>query len=155
MSRATKHRVKGIVVNVTEVGFGRQLLATPAAVGVVRTYVKAQLEKFGYPHAVADAQLVAAELATNALAVSERGGSIRVFLGHRPRGLVLGVWDADPHMPERKPPPRLTPETLDPDPGGFDDNGGWGLMIVEALVRDLWIERPACGGKWVCVALNV
>jgi anti-sigma regulatory factor (Ser/Thr protein kinase) len=142
-------------VRVTEAGFGRELLATPAAVGLVRTYVGAQLDKWGYSGAVSDAQLVAAELVTNAVAISGWGGTIRVFLGNRPKGLVFGVWDPSPHMPERKPPPELTLETLDLSPGDFDRNGGWGLTVVEALTRDLWIERPSHGGKWVCAALDV
>lgn len=142
-------------MKVTEVGCGRELLATPATVGLVRTYVGAQLEKLGHRDAVPDAQLVAAELVTNAVAVSGWGGTIRVFLGNRPRGLVFGVWDPSPRMPERRPVPEPTLETLDLSPDNFDRNGGWGLTVVAALTRDLWVERSSRGGKWVCAALNV
>ncbi|MBA9007929.1 ATP-binding protein [Thermomonospora cellulosilytica] len=139
----------------TTAGFGRELLATAAAAGLARTYVDVQLRKLGCAEAVHDAQLVATELVANAIAECRWGGTIRIFLGQRPRGLVFGVWDPGPRMPRRGPMPELTLGTLDLDPAGFDRNGGRGLAVVAALTRDLWVERSRPGGKWVCALLDV
>ncbi|SEG23420.1 Anti-sigma regulatory factor (Ser/Thr protein kinase) [Thermomonospora echinospora] len=131
----------------------RRLLASPAAVGLARTYVGAHLRRLGYPDAIEDAQLIAAELVTNAARASGPWDTVVLFLGEQSRGLVLAVWDGAAGTPSPGPLPVVDLNDVDALP---DDPGGWGLHIVRALSREVWMERPGTGpGKWVCASLNV
>ncbi|MBG6092154.1 ATP-binding protein [Actinomadura viridis] len=130
------------------------MLASRAASGVARSAVRDVLLGLGYPHAVGDAQLIIAEMVNNAIAVSPPDSTIRIFVGFRPLGLVVAVWDGDSRMPQRRPAAGVTLRTLDLRPENFDRNGGWGLALIEALARRAWLEH-AVTGKWVCALLNV
>lgn len=130
----------------------RELLATKAAAGLARTYVRQRLVLLGFAGAVDDAVLIAGELVANAVAATPRDATLRIFLGHRPRGLVFGVWDGSAAMPVPRSPGEITLETIDRLP---DEPGGWGLGLVAALARDYWTEPAPQGGKWVCALLDV
>ncbi|MEU8344027.1 hypothetical protein AB0C74_20210 [Spirillospora sp. NPDC048832] len=64
-------------------------------------------------------------------------------------GIIIAVWDADHALPEAKPPTELTLEDLDLSAEAFDDNGGWGLHIVQALSARCGVTADPAGGKWV------
>jgi hypothetical protein len=51
--------------------------------------------------------------------------------------------------------PDLTPDTLDLREENFDDNGGWGLPIVQMLSADCGVEPTHGGGKWVWANISV
>jgi len=50
--------------------------------------------------------------------------------------------------------PELSLATLDVREEHFDDNGGWGLPLVQALANSYGVE-PTQGGKWVWASLKV
>lgn len=144
---------------VTTPDLRKTVAASPAAVGIARDYVSRTLRSWGLAHAAPDAALIADELVSNAVAASPPGSSIRLGLGYRPPGVVLGVWDPtdDQPQPEHR---DLDMATLDalPDDAGPDDLpgfGGWGLMIVESLSSKVWVEPTAPHGKWLCALLNI
>lgn len=135
----------------TTVDLMREMLATRAASGLARSYIRQHLYQLGLAHAVEDTSLIGTELVSNAIAASAPGSTIRLFIGYRCGKLILAVWDDSPAMPVRKESEPLTPEAVDKLP---DDPGGWGLGLVEALAQGFWTE-PAGSGKWVCAALKI
>ncbi|MFI0357322.1 ATP-binding protein [Actinomadura sp. 9N407] len=128
----------------------REMLATRAAVGLARAYIRQHLCALGLAHTFDDTSLIGSELMTNAIAASATGSTVRLFIGYRCGKLVLAVWDDSPAMPVRKESEPLTPDAVDSLP---DEPGGWGLGLVEALAHEYWTE-PAGSGKWVCAALK-
>lgn len=154
MSQFTEIHGEDAVAKTKDKIYCRDVLATRAAAGLARSAVREVLLSLHVPGAVDDAQLIMAELVNNAIAVSPPDATIRLFVGFRAQGLVLAVWDGDQRMPERRPVPELTLETLDLRPENFDRNGGWGLGLIAALSRQTWVE-PAEPGKWVCASLDV
>jgi anti-sigma regulatory factor (Ser/Thr protein kinase) len=86
----------------------------------VRQFIADQLEPLGFPAAViADTQLAASELATNAVRYSRsRGGHFAVWLGAEPDRVRVTVIDDGP----------LTDQPID-----LERCGGMGIGIVGAL----------------------
>ncbi|MEU4965979.1 ATP-binding protein [Streptomyces smyrnaeus] len=95
------------------------------------------------PETAADAELVLSELVTNAVAARaprDRQVGIRVERRHD-AALRVEVGDTNAAEPQRR----------DPAPG---DEGGYGLLLVDALAHRWGTERRACGiGKTVWVQL--
>ncbi|MBQ0865300.1 ATP-binding protein [Streptomyces sp. A73] len=95
------------------------------------------------PETAADAELVLSELVTNAVAARaprDRQVGIRVERRHD-ASLRVEVGDTNAAEPQRR----------DPAPG---DEGGYGLLLVDALAHRWGTERRACGiGKTVWVQL--
>ncbi|MBA9002651.1 ATP-binding protein [Thermomonospora cellulosilytica] len=120
--------------------------------GLARTYVRERARRLGLGRvAVENAELIASELVTNAVQQPHRTlDTVTLFLGERPRGLVLAVLD---HAPARPAVPSAD-DALEPDPADLATTGR-GLFIVRALARDVWVEPLRPGpGKWVCAALR-
>ncbi|WP_344907958.1 ATP-binding protein [Actinomadura meridiana] len=129
-------------------------MASPVVSGLARDLVSGVLRQWGMPLLISDAVLVVGELVANAVAVSGVVDMIKVYVGLGPGDVVLGVWDGCEGQPVvRK--VEISLETLDLSEESFDDNGGRGLAIVEALARRCWtVPTPPCG-KWVCAALSL
>ncbi|WP_433325545.1 hypothetical protein [Spirillospora sp. CA-294931] len=68
--------------------------------------------------------------------------------------MVLAVWDSSDAMPQARPVVELEPEDLDLSPANFDNNGGWGLPLVEALACQSGVTRTQPHGKWVWARLK-
>ncbi|MFB4303275.1 ATP-binding protein [Actinomadura sp. NTSP31] len=128
------------------------LLGTPATVGLARTLADAWMRKWDYFHILDDALLVASELITNA-ARQTPGKEIRFQLSRDAQGIVIAVWDSGAGVPRAKPLRRLTLEDLDLTEEAFDDNGGWGLHIVQALSARCGATQDPGGGKWIWARL--
>jgi anti-sigma regulatory factor (Ser/Thr protein kinase) len=129
------------------------LMGSPASVGLARTLAAARLCNWDYSRILDDALLVVSELVTNA-ATRTPNKEIRVQISRDAGGLLLAVWDQDPEYPcpvERR---ALTVDDLDLSSEAFDDNGGWGLHIVQALSIQCGATRDPAGGKWVWARMN-
>ncbi|WP_344205582.1 ATP-binding protein [Actinomadura livida] len=74
---------------------------------------------------------------------------MRLQLSRDEHGVIIAVWDAAHALPQAKPMAELTLEDLDLSEDAFDDNGGWGLHIVQALSTKCGVIRDPAGGKWV------
>ena len=136
-----------------ETGVSRQFAASSVVAGLARDLVAGALRRWGLPFLVSDAVLVVGELAANAVEVSRAADVIKVHVGCGPGEIVVAVWDGC----DARPVPRrveLSLETLDLCPERFDDNGGWGLSIVESLAARCWVDPTPPRGKWVCAALK-
>jgi anti-sigma regulatory factor (Ser/Thr protein kinase) len=99
-----------------------------------------------------DVILVATELITNACAATPET-EIRIRLTRERGSVLLGVWDSSDRMPEVRPAGDLGPTELDLSPEHFDDNGGWGLPLVQALATECGVRRTTPNGKWVWARL--
>ncbi|TDD35974.1 ATP-binding protein [Actinomadura sp. KC06] len=124
------------------------LMGTPASVGLARTLAASRLYNWDYSHILDDALLVISELVTNAVRQTPNE-EIRVQVSRDGDGLIIAVWDGDPHYPRPKPRTTLTLEDLDISEEAFDDNGGRGLHIVQAVCVRCGATRDPAGGKWV------
>jgi anti-sigma regulatory factor (Ser/Thr protein kinase) len=124
------------------------LMGTPAAVGLARTLADARIRKWDYFHILDDALLIVSELVTNAARQTPHEG-IRLQLGRDEHGVIIAVWDAAPELPRPKPEIELTLDDLDLSEEAFDDNGGRGLHIVQALSAKCGITADPSGGKWI------
>ena len=93
-------------------------------------------------HVVANAELIASELTTNAVVHARSRGSIEVLL--RDPYLHIRVTDSDPLPPARPPPDGVAP----------DREGGRGLWLVH-LVSSGWGWVPRQDGKTVWATLRV
>ncbi|QKG22977.1 ATP-binding protein [Actinomadura verrucosospora] len=124
------------------------LLGTPATVGLARTLADAWMRKWGYLHILDDALLVVSELVTNAAHETPRE-EIRFQLSRDAQGVVIAVWDSGLGAPQPRPFRQLTLDDLDLSEEAFDDNGGWGLHIVQALSARCGATRDLNGGKWI------
>jgi hypothetical protein len=127
--------------------------------GQVRLLLDCRLPDWGltaerYTELRANLHLIAAELLTNAIQETPYR-SIRAYcVPDLNAGVVrFAVWDSSARMPEANM-PVLTVETLDLRQENFDNNGGWGLPLVEALAESCGITRTA-GGKWVWANIKV
>jgi anti-sigma regulatory factor (Ser/Thr protein kinase) len=99
-------------------------------------------------------QLIAAELVTNAARETpDRDIRVQCFPDFNASAISIAVWDASDRKPEPAM-PLLTQETLDLRPSHFDDNGGWGLPLVQALAESCGVE-PTKHGKWVWATIKV
>ena len=124
------------------------LMGTPAAVGLARTFVDTRIRKWDYFHILDSALLVVSELVTNASRQTPRE-EIRLQLSRDSHGIIIAVWDAAHEFPRAKPMAELTLDDLDLSEEAFDDNGGWGLHIVQALSAACGVVGDPAGGKWV------
>lgn len=124
------------------------LMGTPSAVGQARTFTDTQIRKWNYPHILDSALLIVSELVTNA-ARQTPDEEIRLQLSRDDYGVIIAVWDADHELPAAKPMKELTLDDLDLSEEAFDDNGGWGLHIVQAMSAKCGVTADPAGGKWV------
>ncbi|GAA2151572.1 ATP-binding protein [Actinomadura napierensis] len=124
------------------------LLGAPATVGLARTLADAWIRKWDYFHILDDALLIVSELITNAVHETP-AQEIRFQLSRDGHGIIIAVWDSGIGTPHAKPLRRLTLEDLDLSEEAFDDNGGWGLHIVQALSVRCGATGDPGGGKWI------
>jgi anti-sigma regulatory factor (Ser/Thr protein kinase) len=124
------------------------LMGTPAAVGLARTFVDTRMRKWYYSHILDNALLIVSELVTNA-ARQTPDEEIRLQLSRDAYGVIIAVWDADHELPKARPMTELTLDDLDLSEEAFDDNGGWGLHIVQAMSAKCGVTADPAGGKWV------
>jgi anti-sigma regulatory factor (Ser/Thr protein kinase) len=133
--------------------------ATAAAPGFTRTLMERRLKKWGYSHILGDATLVATEMVTNAMKATP-GEAIRFLCRWENEGVYIAVWDSSPERPAPVRDLAVTLDDLDLSEDGFDENGGRGLHIIDALAVE-WGYRPdpvdtetgRPGGKWVWARL--
>ncbi|MDL4771064.1 MULTISPECIES: ATP-binding protein [Thermomonosporaceae] len=121
--------------------------------GQVRCLVEFRLVEWGLARLVDDVRLIAGELVANAVRAAP-GREVRVRFAREQGAVLLGVWDSAGEMPRTRPVVELTLEALDLDPGNFDNNGGWGLPVVEALASECGVLRTEPYGKWVWARLR-
>jgi anti-sigma regulatory factor (Ser/Thr protein kinase) len=101
----------------------------------VRRFVRAKLAAWGLEHLIENTELVASELATNAVQAA-RGDEIAVRLERSGGAVLVKVWDDTPEPPVQRSP-------------GIDAESGRGLMITAALSDHWGCFRVAGGGKAV------
>ncbi|MGH3392683.1 MAG: ATP-binding protein, partial [Actinomadura sp.] len=123
-------------------------LATANVAGELRRRIEYRLAAWGMAEIGHDTCLVATELIVNAGRATP-GGEIRFRFTRLPGGVLVEVWDASDRTPEALPIRVLEPEDLDLSPERFDDNGGWGLPLVQALAAECGTRRTVPNGKWV------
>lgn len=125
--------------------------ALPSAVSCARLHVRSMALEWGLRNIADTAELLASELMTNAIQASGRLKAradlaivpvVNLWLVCDGVSLVIHVWDASDDMPV------LKYRTA-------DDEGGRGLMLVEALGKEWGAYRKAEGGKvvWVMITL--
>ncbi|MEU8804923.1 MULTISPECIES: ATP-binding protein [unclassified Spirillospora] len=129
------------------------LMGTPAAVGLARTFVDTRIRKWDYFHILDSALLVTSELVTNAARQTPHE-KIRLQLSRDTYGVIIAVWDAAHELPQARPMTELTLEDLDLSEEAFDDNGGWGLHIVQVLSAKCGVIGDPAGGKWVWARMH-
>jgi two-component sensor histidine kinase len=129
-------------------------LAVRNVAGEMRRRVEYRLSAWRLPRIAYDACLIATELIANACEATP-GGEIRIRLTREPAAVLLAVWDASDHMPAVHPVRELTPAELDLSPEHFDDNGGWGLPLVQALATEYGVHCTTPHGKWIWAKLAV
>ena len=131
------------------------LAATLAAVSRARQFTRFALSPRGLGVLANDAELVVSELVTNAVQVSgaadppdARGGdpgppaTVRVRVLAYQAGVIVEVWDRDPGSPVRREEASV-------------QEGGRGLVIVDALCRDWGFFHTADGDKVVWAELVI
>jgi anti-sigma regulatory factor (Ser/Thr protein kinase) len=126
-----------------------ELAAQPTAPGVVRGHVRAVACEWGLACLADTAELLASEIATNAVLASQRLTTrtdlaivpvIRLWVTSDGVCMVINVWDTSNEMPVVK-------------DVAADEENGRGLMLVAALGKD-WGAYRKTEGKvvWVIVA---
>jgi anti-sigma regulatory factor (Ser/Thr protein kinase) len=124
--------------------------ALPSAVPCARLHVRSVCLEWGLRSIAETAELLVSELMTNAVQESGRLKTradpaivpvVNLWLISDGISLVIHVWDASDEMPVRK---DFT----------ADDEGGRGLMLVEALGKEWGTYRKAEGGKVVWVMIT-
>lgn len=143
----------------TAVGTGRtaiarDLLASGASVGLSRSVVSSFLRANELGAYEERALAIVSELVTNAVAISGPTDVVRVYVAADTCRVRVAVSDT---APERDPAPRGAVSSVEEiDDAGYEEFGGWGLMLVEAYADQVWTERPAgVGFKWVCAAIDL
>jgi anti-sigma regulatory factor (Ser/Thr protein kinase) len=106
----------------------------------VRRFVRAILETWGIGHLVDDSEIVASELATNAVQ-NATGDTLAVRIERTATGICLKVWDDNPEEPTM-------------DCPATDAERGRGLLITAALSQSYGCYRLAAGGKVVWSVIN-
>jgi anti-sigma regulatory factor (Ser/Thr protein kinase) len=119
----------------------------PGAVPSARLHARAVLREWGMAAVARDAELVVAELLSNAIraavGAAGRGGEpqpVRLRLTGRADGVQVEVWDASDAMPYRR-------RAMAEEPGGR------GLLLVEAYSSRWGTYRTRGGGKVVWATL--
>ncbi len=120
--------------------YQRSVLAEPAVVGLLRDQVALYLDKWGLADRVDEVALVVSECVTNAVNATP-GEVIRFGMFRIPGFVKIEVTDPSADIPE-------------PRQAGDVDEGGRGLMIVDALAES-WGCRPHGGGKTTWALLRV
>jgi anti-sigma regulatory factor (Ser/Thr protein kinase) len=129
-----------------------ELAAQTTAPGVVRGHVRAVAREWGLSDLAETAELLASELATNAVLASQRMPTradrpgvpvLRLWVTSDGIAMVIHVWDAHPGMPVLQ----------ESDTG---EENGRGVMLVAALGKDWGTYRKLDGGKvvWVMIAAD-
>jgi hypothetical protein len=118
-----------------------EMAALPPAPSCARLHTKARLTEWRLSEVSEDAELVASELATNAMfaspAVGESPALIRLWLLGDARQLVIVVWDGSRQPPVLTCAPHLAEH-------------GRGVWLVSELSSDWgWYGRPDIGGKCI------
>ncbi|MGH3239523.1 MAG: ATP-binding protein [Spirillospora sp.] len=129
------------------------LAGTAAAVGIARTLADARLCKWDYSHILDDSLVIVSELVTNA-ARHAPYTELRLQLSRDSQGVIIAVWDSSPELPRLKPLSELILDVFDMSEEAFDDNGGRGLHIVQALSASCGVTRDPSGGKWVWARMS-
>nr|WP_231126683.1 SpoIIE family protein phosphatase [Motilibacter aurantiacus] len=114
----------------------------PAAVSPARAMFSAALERWGLgddPAAIAG-ELLVSEVVTNAIRYAPRG-SCQLLVRRAERSLHIEVRDSDTRLPRLR-------------HASFEDEGGRGLALVQALSRN-WGARALPDGKVVWFTLDV
>jgi anti-sigma regulatory factor (Ser/Thr protein kinase) len=133
--------------------------ATATVTGQVRLLLDCRFPEWGLTaerHADlrADLHLIATELVTNAIQETPDRAIRAYCVPDLDAGVIhFAVWDSSDGRPEAHM-PELTPQTLDLREENFDDNGGWGLPLVEALAERCGVTATE-GGKWVWADIKV
>jgi anti-sigma regulatory factor (Ser/Thr protein kinase) len=114
-----------------------ELGSLPTAVPCARLHTRLVLWEWRMEHAADTAELLVSELVTNSVRASERLETVglpvvRLWLGGDGISVLIRVWDGSDAMPV----PRV------PDLG---EDGGRGLMLVEALAAAWGVEREVTG----------
>lgn len=126
-----------------------ELAALATAVPCARAHVRAVAAIWGLGRLSGTAELLTSELVTNAVKASgsllAKAGPafvpvVRLGLTSDQTSLVIGVWDASDSVPVR----------MDTGP---DEEGGRGLLLIEALGSD-WGAYGTAGGKVVWVQIS-
>lgn len=130
------------------------LAALPTVPAVVRAFVRAMLSAWHMDSLTENAELIASELASNAIAASTDSDGQPVYIsGHMPVVRVclltdgvrtlLEVWDQAPGIP------------VIGDAAGCEENGR-GLVLIDAIA-DKWGWNPATGrpGKVVWAEMSL
>lgn len=118
-----------------------------------RQRIELRLSGWGLTRLADDAQLIAAELIANACAATPTG-HIRIRFSRETGSVLLAVWDAGDLLPQVRPVRELELDDLDLREERFDDNGGWGLQLVQALSTECGVSRTRPNGKWVWARLS-
>ena len=118
------------------------------AVREARRFTRRTLGQWDVDDRSDDVCLVVSELVTNAARQTPHE-EIRLQLSRDAYGVIIAVWDAAHELPRAKPMTELTLDDLDLSEEAFDDNGGWGLHIVQALSATCGVIGDPAGGKWV------
>jgi anti-sigma regulatory factor (Ser/Thr protein kinase) len=117
-----------------------ELGAFPSAVPCARLHTRQVLWEWGLAEFSENAELLVAELTTNAVQISRtamQDDPIRLWLVSDNVQVVILVWDASP----------LSPVPMD---AGDDAENGRGLLLVQAVsARWGWHFPPGIGGKLV------
>ncbi len=125
------------------------LAALPTAPACARGHVRTISHEWGLHHLADTAELLASELVTNAVQASQRPGMsadlavvpvVLLWVTSNKASIVIHVWDGSDEMPARR---SAMP----------DEEGGRGLMLVEALGKD-WGTYGMDDGKVVWVQIT-
>jgi anti-sigma regulatory factor (Ser/Thr protein kinase) len=125
-----------VAVAVTREGEGRQSLvlqAEPEAVSVARAWYTAVADRLLERPPRYDLELVVSEIVTNAIRHGRAGGELLLAATPKPEFLCVQVTDDGPGFAPR------------PGAMASDENGGYGLFLVERLTRRWGITRE--GGR--------
>jgi anti-sigma regulatory factor (Ser/Thr protein kinase) len=126
-----------------------ELAAFPSAVSCARAHVRSVAREWGLAELADTAELLASELATNAIRASERLRTradlesipvVRIWLASDQAAIAIHVWDSNDEMPVR-------------EDVGPEDECGRGLMLVESLGQD-WGAYREQNGKVVWVVIG-
>jgi anti-sigma regulatory factor (Ser/Thr protein kinase) len=122
---------------------GLTLAATPTAVPLARALIRLSHNHWGFPELIEDSELLVSELATNAIQASPALAFMRIHIGLFTSVARIEVWDRGDGRPQ-------------PVPSGGTDEGGRGLLLVEALAAEWgWSVRRGRFGKVVWAELKL
>src|SRR6266545_5565411 len=133
-------------------GLDMTCLAAATLAAEARQRIGIRLAAWGLEHVAHDARLIASELIANACAATPEG-EVRIRFTREPTTVLLAVWDSSDEMPQVKPIVELDPQDLDLSPENWDDNGGWGLPMVQAIASECGVKPTDPRGKWVWAKL--